>query len=423
MDTLELIDSLKKEMQQYNEKLAEIFPERVLMLSNAKLSIIWNMNVNRLKTRIRKGSPITHNSIKKLVKGLKFHLRKNVVRCYKLIRELENNEISTLTFIREIKKEVAKYSNLIEMEDNEFSILFFGTENYLKYLKQKIKNPNHPQYNPDYKLSLAQLIYFKNVIYQKIDKNPAQIIDLINYYIEQNPNLREYSYQQFTITNPHIFDEIDSVNKAYWLGFLCADGSLSIDSSNKYEISLELSSKDRIELIKFAKFVGFNSSKIRDRYRILKNKDGCISIFKMSCVRFLCKPMGQALLRNGKFGSNSEDLSKRVPLKIKDFLKSAKTVNNNLSNTLKGRIGLAQLLGYFDGDGTIHRDRKGKRFSGEIISSSKALLKDIKETYDIEYPVGFKDEKQDTYRLSLGTKLYKTIMSIYPDSMKRKRPN
>ena len=104
MDTLELIDSLKKEMQQYNEKLAEIFPERVLRLSNAKLSIIWNMNVNRLKTRIRKGSPITHNSIKKLVKGLKFHLRKNVVRCYKLIRELENNEISTLTFIREIKK-------------------------------------------------------------------------------------------------------------------------------------------------------------------------------------------------------------------------------------------------------------------------------------------------------------------------------
>jgi len=309
------------------------------------------------------------------------------------------------------------------MEENEFSILFFGKENYLKYLKQKIKNPNHPQYSPDYKLSLAQLNYIKKVIYQKIDRNPAQIIDLINDYIEQNPNLREYSSQQFNITNPHIFDEINSVNKAYWLGFLCADGSLSIDSRNKYEITLELSSKDRFELIKFAKFVGFNPLKIRDRYRILKNKEGRISHFKMSSVRFLCKPMGQALLKNGKFGSKSEDFSKRVPLIIKNFIRSAKTENNNLSYTLKGRIGLAWLLGYFDGDGTVYKDRKGKKFSGEIISCSKELLKDIKRTYEIEYPVGFKDEKQDTYRLSLGTNLYKTAINIYPDSMQRKRPD
>lgn len=423
MNTLELIDSLKKEMQQYNEKLAEIFPERVLRLSDAKLSIIWNMNVNKLKTRIRKGSHLTQNSINKLVKGLKFHLGKKIICCYKLIRELENNEVNTLTFVREIKKEVAKYSKLLDMEDNESSILFFGKGDYLKYLKQKINNPNHPQYNPDYKLSLAQLNYIKNVIYQKIDRKPAQITDLINDYIDQNPNLREYSSQQFTITNPHIFDEINSVNKAYWLGFLCADGSLSIDSSNKYEISLELSSKDRIELIKFARFVGFNPSRIKDRHRILKNKDGSTSRFKMSNIRFLCKPMGQALLKNGKFGSKSEDLSKRVPLKIKNFMKSAKIENNNLSYTLKGRIGLAWLIGYFDGDGTIYRDRKGKKLSGEIISSSKALLKDIKKTYEIEYPVGFKDKKLGTYRLCLGTKLYKTAMSIYPDSMQRKRPD
>lgn len=422
MNTLELIDSLKKEMQQYNEKLAEIFPERVLSFSDAKLSIIWNMNVNKLKTRIRKGSCITQKSIKKLVIGLKFYLGKKAIHCYKLIRELESNKIKALTFIREIKKESARYSKLLDMGDNEFSILFFGKENYLKYLKQKIKNPNHPHYATDYKLSLAQLKYIKKIIYQKIDRNPGQIIDLINNYIVQNPNLREYSYQQFTITNPHIFDDINSVHKAYWLGFLCADGSLSIKYSNKYEISLELSSKDRIELIKFAKFVGFNPSRIKDRHRILKNKDGSTSRFKMSTVRFLCKPMGQALLKNGKFGSKSEDFSKRVPIKIKNFIKMARAENKILSYTLKGRIGLVWLLGYFDGDGTVHRDRKGKRFSGEIISSSKSLLKDIKKTYKLEYPVGFKDVKQYTYRLSLGTKLYKTIMNIYPASMQRKRP-
>jgi len=132
--------------------------------------------------------------------------------------------------------------------------------------------------------------------------------------------------------------------------------------------------------------------------------------------------MGQALLKNGKFGSKSEDFSKRVPIKIKNFIKMARAENKILSYTLKGRIGLVWLLGYFDGDGTVHRDRKGKNFSGEIISSSKSLLKDIKKTYKLEYSVGFKDVKQYTYRLSLGTKLYKTIMNIYPASMQRKRP-
>jgi len=111
MNTLVLIDSLKKEMQQYNEKLAEIFPQRVLRLSDAKLSIIWDMNVNKLKTRIRKGSKITKNSIKKLRKGLKFHLGEKVKRSYKLIRELENNEVNPLKFIREIKKRLQNTLN------------------------------------------------------------------------------------------------------------------------------------------------------------------------------------------------------------------------------------------------------------------------------------------------------------------------
>jgi len=422
MNTLELIDLLKKETQKYNEKLAYIFPERLLRVSDSKLSIVWNINVNKLKKRIRKGSYITQSSIEKLEEGLKNYLGENTTRCYELISEFKKGDINALNFIMEIKKEIAKYSNFIELENKEFSILFFGNERYLTYLKQKINNIDHPQYNPNYKLSTAQLKYFKKIIYI-IDENASQMIDLINSYIKNSPNLREYSYQQFDVSNPHIFDNINTVDKAYWFGFLCADGSLNIDSCNKYEIRLELSNKDRFVLVKFANFIGFNPLKIKDRYRFLKNKDGITKRFKMSFIRFLCKPMGMSLLKNGIFGSNSVDHMKRVPSKIRHLLKGYKSECNHQSYNLREKIGLGWLLGYFDGNGTVHKDRKGKNFSGEIISSSKALLKDIKEVYDIDYPIGFKDKEQNTYRLSIGTKLYKTIMNNYTDSMHRKMLN
>ena len=408
--TLTLIDSLKREIQKYNEQLAEIFPERVLKLSDANLSIVWSLNVNKLKTRIRKGSSINQKALLNLEEGLKTYLTNNLEKCYHLINSYRNKEIDALNFIKGIKIEVAKHSSLLEIEDKEFSSLFFGNEKYLTHLRQKIENSNHPQHNSNYKLSLAQLNNFKTLICQ-MDRNPTHFINIIKNYLRVNQKLREYSSQQYNIINAHIFDEIDTVDKAYWFGFLCADGSLIINSSEKYEISLELSFKDKNELIKYAKFVGFNPIKIKDRYRFLKYKDGKIKCFKMSMVRFLCKPMGQALLKNGKFGSKSEDIIKRVPEIIKKCMNDIETEN----------IGLGWLLGYFDGDGTIHRDRKGKKFAGEIISSSKALLNDIKDAYNIKHSVGFKDKNQNTYRLSLGTYLYKKMMSIYPNSMERKR--
>ena len=53
--------------------------------------------------------------------------------------------------------------------------------------------------------------------------------------------------------NENIFQQIDSNNKAYWLGFLAADGSVKGN-----ELSIGLSSKDRGHLAKFLTFIGSN---------------------------------------------------------------------------------------------------------------------------------------------------------------------
>ncbi len=202
---------------------------------------------------------------------------------------------------------------------------------------------------------------------------------------------------------------------------MCADGSIYINH-NKYEISLELSKKDKSELIKFARTVGFDISRIKDRTRYVKWRDGNISISEMSIVKFVCRPMGQALIKHGKFGSNSIAANKIIPKIIKNFVKKAISKNLDLLKTKSGRLALAWLLGYFDGDGTVYRDRKNLKFSGDIISSSKSLLKDIRKVYMIKNKVGFKDKKQDTYRLALGPELYRNMMRTYSNSMPRKRP-
>ena len=123
---------------------------------------------------------------------------------------------------------------------------------------------------------------------------------IIDNYISCNSELPEYSHQQHSIINPHIFDEIDTVEKAYWLGFLCADASLFVRPTNKYEISLEISSRDKAELYKLAKFIGIDEQHIKDRVRLVNLKEGKTSLSKMSKLRFLCFPMGEALIKNGK---------------------------------------------------------------------------------------------------------------------------
>ena len=89
-----------------------------------------------------------------------------------------------------------------------------------------------------------------------------------------------------------IFDVIDTEEKAYWLGFLCADGTISSSPENQtvkteFKIELSLSSKDFSHLEKFASFLKYKKEIYCDSKRcriFLNSKRMWKSLYKHGCI-------------------------------------------------------------------------------------------------------------------------------------------
>lgn len=69
--------------------------------------------------------------------------------------------------------------------------------------------------------------------------------------------------------NEHIFDNIDTEEKAYWLGFIFADGYISsLNAKYKNVFELSLSIKDLNHIKKFNSFMEYNGENTYlDNYR------------------------------------------------------------------------------------------------------------------------------------------------------------
>ena len=61
-------------------------------------------------------------------------------------------------------------------------------------------------------------------------------------------------YSRKSHVNDHVFDTIDTEEKAYWLGFLYADGNVH-HTNNSWRIELTLQEQDLEHVQKFGKFV------------------------------------------------------------------------------------------------------------------------------------------------------------------------
>lgn len=175
------------------------------------------------------------------------------------------------------------------------------------------------------------------------------------------------------------FKNIDSKEKAYWLGFLYADGYVL---PNNARLSLDLSKKDYKQLEKFCDAVGANKNKIKDRVHSCGSKSVSIKINSKEFVEYI--------IRGGCVNAKSKKI--------------------NLPEFNSECLNLAFVSGYYDGDGGAD--------SSELYCGCRDFLEQIKNKYNIEFEI----KKKDTlFVLCLGAEFKRKIIRNYPECMERKK--
>ena len=184
--------------------------------------------------------------------------------------------------------------------------------------------------------------------------------------------------------NERYFENIDSEEKAYWLGFIAADGCV-YKNKQSYRLQINLKGSEIDHLKKFQKAICSD-------YKITEKK------------------VGKAQSNTCQLKINStkmcNDLIKNNIIERKSIIFEPPILNKNLMNHF--------IRGYFDGDGWItsykRKDSNGYRNEVGIIGGKKAL------NYFIDFlPKGFsKYEKyKDDKIIQISGSSIKTISETY----------
>lgn len=150
--------------------------------------------------------------------------------------------------------------------------------------------------------------------------------------------------------NHHIFDIIDTEEKAYWLGFIWADGCILNQREDKhnYGFELGLAIKDIDHLKNFCNFINLNQDKIKIRLgkeqtfkeKIIKSGDSCR--IQISNEHFWKTLYNLGCVPNK---THNENFPKEEIFKSKDLIHHF-------------------IRGFFDGDGWIYLDNRNYLIAG-----------------------------------------------------------
>lgn len=182
--------------------------------------------------------------------------------------------------------------------------------------------------------------------------------------------------------NVHFFDEINSQEKAYWLGFLFADGSL-----HKNKLTIRLSKEDKNHLYRFIASIEFTGEPEDVQVDTNFKKNAEISHLQINSTE-----LARALNKYMPFGKKSDKLIFPQWLDQKliwDFIR-----------------------GYFDGDGFVISTRKKIGFCGNPV-----FLQHLRETF-ISFCIasekdGYFQHKKDHYaELVFGVRVSRNIAKM-----------
>ena len=201
----------------------------------------------------------------------------------------------------------------------------------------------------------------------------------------------EYDSRRKYTFNQHYFQKIDSYEKAYWVGFIAADGNIY---KNRPSIQIRLQKQDTSHLYKFCDALKLSRKKVA-LYNHRRNRTY----------------IGAHLHIDSKYIKN--DLIKLgiLPNKSLTFNKINKTlIPNKFYN--------AFLLGYIDGDGSfvLWKDEGRWRFKLVVLGNYN-FLQDMKKilTPDSTQILRLAHNCTATYELNIYTQnAVNFLLNIYP---------
>lgn len=202
--------------------------------------------------------------------------------------------------------------------------------------------------------------------------------------------------------NKSYFKEIITLEQAYWLGFIYADGAVIYNKDNRnYELSIELQQQDKNHLVKFNKTINGNYQ-VKERVRSMKlKKQKEKKTYYSAFLRIYSKEFVENLIKQNVVPQKS----------IKDSL-FPQFENEELFT--------AFIIGVFDGDGSIFFDKKTRsRSKINIVSVNVPFLEKISEVLnkkDIKTSINIShnNQEQTLYRLNIkGICSYKLFCQLY----------
>lgn len=201
--------------------------------------------------------------------------------------------------------------------------------------------------------SNEELRYLQDNYLEKSNKEMAKVLGRTQKAIQVKLSKLGLVRPDKYFYNKDFFEKIDTEEKAYWLGFLYADGYVALKSANRNaEVGIEIASKDIQHLRKFNKSLQGNVE-VHERKRtgVIKPTNSIVS-FRLYSKKMVLDLIKHGCVQNKTFIIRFPDISQKLKW--------------------------AFVRGYFDGDGSVYRDI-GRKFIGfNFTSGSKGFLEDLR---------------------------------------------
>lgn len=192
----------------------------------------------------------------------------------------------------------------------------------------------------------------------------------------------KFSYQQ------DIFENIDTAEKAYWLGFIAADGC-NYQREHNASIIINIHQKDLNHLEKFKIFCKTTAE---------------IKLFEQDWGMSNKTPMCKIVLNSKKI---SNDLIDKGIVPNKSLILNKPNINEEYY--------LPFILGYFDGDGSISKTTQYNNYSISF-QGTKEMLEWIKEVLNMNSKLEKRyDDSKNSYYIRVGgtNKPYQILKQLY----------